>query len=126
MSTSTVARTVSAPQARPCPPWCVVDHGDDPSDDVFHRSAYMQVGIPDDQVHLSSRDLKLTAHLCLPEVAEPGDEDGFLVLDQGDLFGPYAELDVEECDQFIRDLKTFTARVEQARAWLAAKKEQQS
>lgn len=126
MSTSTVARTVNAPQARPCPSWCVVDHGSDPIDDIFHRSAYMQVGIPDDQVCLSDRDLKLTAHLCLPEVAEPGDEDGFLVLDQGDLFGPYAELGVEECDQFIRDLKAFTARVEQARAWIAAKKEQQS
>jgi len=109
-----------------CPSWCVIEHGDDQVDDIFHRSAYMQVGIPDDQVHLSDRDLKLTAHLCLPEVAEPGDENGFLVLDQGDLFGPYAELDVEECDQFIRDLKTFTARIEQARAWIAAKKEQQS
>lgn len=126
MSISTVVRTETAPQVRTCPSWCVVDHGDDPIDDVFHRSDYMQVGIPDDQVHLSHADLKLTAHLCLPEVPEPGDETGFLVLDHGDLFGPYAELDLEHCDQFIRDLKTFTARVEQARAWIAAKKEQQS
>ncbi|MEV6859319.1 hypothetical protein AB0M89_36790 [Streptomyces microflavus] len=126
MSISTVSRSAAAPQVRTCPSWCVVDHGNDPIDDIFHRSDYMQVGIPDDQVHLSDADLKLTAHVCLPEVPEPGDENGFLVLDHGDLFGPYAELDLEHCDQFIRDLKTFTARIEQARDWIAAKKEQQS
>ncbi|HEY9372199.1 DUF6907 domain-containing protein [Streptomyces sp.] len=122
MATKTAGRIASPPRLESCPEWCVIDHGNDPIDDIFHRGAYMQVGIPDDQVHLSSRDLKLTASLCLPEMPEPGDEDGMLVLDQGDLFGPYAELNVEECDQFIRDLKAFTARVEQARDWMAARK----
>lgn len=126
MTVITEGRTTSAPTAEQCPDWCVVDHGDDPIDDIFHRSAYMQVGAPDDRVHLSDRDLKLTAHLCLPSAPEPGDEDGLLVVDYGDLWGPYAELDLEHTAQLVRDLKAFTARVEQARDWMAAKKEQQS
>lgn len=126
MTASTAGRIASAAATETCPSWCVIEHGDDPIDDIFHRGAYMQVGVPDDQVYLSDADLKLTASLCLPAAPEPGDEAGFLVLHHGDLFGPYAELDVEHCDQFIRDLKAFTARVEQARDRMAALKEQQS
>jgi hypothetical protein len=126
MATSTAGRIASAPQTVQCPDWCVIDHGDDPIDDIFHRGAYMQAGVPADQVHYVDADLKLVAHLCLPSAPQPGEEGGFLVVDPGDMFGPYAELDLEHTDQLIRDLKTFTARIEQARDVLAALKEQQS
>lgn len=126
MATKTAGRTASAPRLESCPEWCVIDHGDDPIDDIFHRGDYAQVGVPEGQVHLSNKDLKLNVSLCLPEVPEPGDEGGFLVVDLGDPWGPYAELDAEHADQFIRDLKTFTARVQQMRDQLDAKKEQQS
>ncbi|MFI6468747.1 DUF6907 domain-containing protein [Streptomyces sp. NPDC050516] len=109
-----------------CPDWCVVEHGNDPPDDVFHRGGCAQTRLPENLIRLSSDDLKLVARLCLPEAPEPGDEGGFVVVDRGDLFGPYAELDIEHTDQFIRDLKAFTARVQQMRDQLAAVKEQQS
>lgn len=127
MTAITLGRPTNIPAApSTCPEWCVIDHGDEPADDLFHRSAYMQAGVPDDQVHLSNADLKLVAHLCLPSAPEPGHENGFLVVDLGDCWGPYAELDEEHTSQLIRDLKAFTARVEQARDWMAAKKERQS
>ncbi|MEU9183331.1 hypothetical protein AB0D14_01935 [Streptomyces sp. NPDC048484] len=126
MNTSTAGRTASAPRVEKCPAWCVVEHGDDPIDDIFHRGSYAQVGVPDDQVYLSTDDLKMVAHLCLPEVPEPGDENGFVVLHHGDLWGPYAELDIEGTDQLIRDVKTFAARLQQLRDQMAAVKEQQS
>lgn len=109
-----------------CPDWCVLEHGNDPADDIFHRSVKARVGIPEAQTFLSSDSLQLVASLCLPEAPEPGEDAGFIVLDCGDLFGPYAELDIEHADQFIRDLKTFIARVAQMRDRLAARKEQLS
>ncbi|WP_331448011.1 DUF6907 domain-containing protein [Streptomyces xanthochromogenes] len=109
-----------------CPDWCDIEHGNDPPEDVFHRSVQARVGIPNAQVFLSSDSLQFVASLCLPEMPEPGEGTGFIVLDGGDLFGPYAELDVEHADQFIRDLKTFTARVQQMRDRISSRKEQQS
>jgi hypothetical protein len=126
MTTITEHPSASALNSGKCPDWCVVDHGNDPIDDIFHRGSYAQVGVPEDQVHLSTGDLKLVAHLCLPSAPEPGDENGMVVLDPGHLYGPYAELDMEGTDQLIRDLKTFAARLQQMRDQMAAVKEQQS
>jgi hypothetical protein len=125
MAIITAGRIASAPLPFTCPDWCVVDHSRDsllasPGDkDVIHRSAHTWLQ-PDGA---GGEPWELSAHLASPEL---GYADPLLVLDVGVPLDPYAELTVEAADQFIRDLKTFTARVQQMRDQLAAMKEQQS
>lgn len=68
----------------------------------------------------------LTAHLVLPAGPEGDNEPAQISVDTGDLWGPYAELDVEQADEFIRDLKEFTAFMELYRGRLAALKGERS
>ncbi|NJP72522.1 hypothetical protein [Streptomyces sp. C1-2] len=125
MSTITAGRDRSTPLPFVCPPWCAVDHAAQdvprfPGDrDVIHRSA---------EAWLTSAGSveapwELSAHLASPEL-EYGP--ATLVVDIGVPLDPYSEMDVEQADQFIRDLKAFTSRVQQMRDRLAAMKEQQS
>lgn len=111
-----------SPQTTTCPSWCTGDHAIDPPEDFFHRSLIATVAAPE-SASFSVGTLGLPrfeAHLVLPEGPEGSDEPPQITVDTGDVFGPYAELDVEHADQFIRDLKTFTARMQQMRDQLAA------
>lgn len=127
MTTKTAARIASA-QIDSCPAWCVIDHTGDWADDLFHRGPNAVASVPESSAHSvgSSGAPHLNAHLVLPEMASEPDAPAIVTVDAGDMFGAYAEMDLEQTDQFIRDLKTFTARVQQMRDQLAAMKEQQS
>lgn len=116
MSNATAGRTASAARPFACPPWCVVDHGDTPTEDVFHRSEFAWLR-PDGSLSGDEGPWEVAAQLVVPEDAglEPT-----IAVDLGESLGPYAELTLETADQFIRDLKVFTARVQQMRDQLAA------
>lgn len=102
-----------------CPSWCVVDHGHDIPEDVFHRSSLAWL-VPDGSRSGDEGPWRLAAHLVVAEVPESGD-DGQIVVETGnETLGPYIELDVERADQFIRQTKVFLARIEQMRDQLAA------
>lgn len=111
-----------------CPDWCVVEH--DSAElpvDTFHRSANLVLkppatSAPDQQSPLFQANgplPTLRAELMLPEVQQDNDL-ACIIVDHHDVYGPYAQLDVESADQFIRDLKAFTARLLQQRDQLAA------
>jgi hypothetical protein len=126
MVTKTAGRSTSTPVAPKCPPWCVIDHSDDTMSalmgDFIHRSDFAWLR-PDGSRSGDEGPWEVAAQLV------SSDEDGTapaVAVDLGDTIGPYAELTVETADQFLRDLKTFTARVQQMRDQLAAMKEQQS
>jgi len=129
MATNTAGRTASAPRLESCPTWCVVDHSEDsrferfPGDpDVIHRSEFTWLR-PDAGLSGDDGGFEVAAQLAAPNL---GYADATIVVDLGESMGSYAELTVETADQFLRDLKTFTARVQQMRDQLAALKEQQS
>ncbi|MEU6101164.1 DUF6907 domain-containing protein [Streptomyces flaveolus] len=118
MSTITAGRDRSVPLPFVCPPWCVVDHSEDerwqrfPGDrDVVHRSAFTYLR-PDGALSGGEGPWEVAAQLAAPEL---GYAPATIVVDLGESLGHYAELTVETADQFIRDLKTFTARVQQLR-----------
>lgn len=116
MSIVTAGRMGSAPRPFTCPSWCVVDHAGEAPEDVFHRGerAWLK---PDGSRSGGEGPWVLEAHVVVAE-GEPGD--AAVVVDLSKVTaGPYAELTVETADQFIRDLKTFTARVQQMRDQLA-------
>ncbi|WP_406507622.1 DUF6907 domain-containing protein [Streptomyces sp. NBC_00212] len=110
-----------------CPDWCVVEHDDAPPVDTFHRGANLVLkpptaSAPDQQSRLFQAPAPLPvlrAELMLPEVQQDNDL-ACIILDHHDVYGPYAQLDVESADQYIRDLKTFTARLQQMRDQLTA------
>lgn len=130
MTTSTAGRTASAPQAEQCPEWCDGVHNPDGLGNFIHRGRIAVVGPPDESAKPTLKEKSetplLTAHVILPVGPELDEEQPCIVVDNGDLWGPYAELDVDQADEFIRDLKAFTAFVELYRDRLAALKEQQS
>lgn len=130
MTAITAGRSTSALRAKPCPDWCDRVHNDDGWGNFFHRGRLAVVSVPEaaamSTLHDKAEAPLLTAHLVLPDGPEGEEEPAQITVDCGDLWGPYAELDVEQADQFIRDLKTFTAHLQQYRDQLAAVKEQQS
>jgi len=113
-----------------CPEWCDGVHNKDSAGEFFHRGRIAIASVPEGAavptIDKDGNAPLLTAHLVLPAGPEGDEEPAQITVDCGDLWGPYAELDVEQADQFIRDLKTYTARLEQMRDQLAAVKEQQS
>jgi len=122
MATNIAGRIASAPCLPHCPPWCVIDHSDDSMSflmgDFIHRSDFAWLR-PDGARSGDEGPWELAAQLVASE--EEG-EPPLIVVDLGESLGPYAELTVETADQFLRDLKTFTARVQQYRDQLAAMK----
>jgi hypothetical protein len=131
MTAITAACSSNAPQATACPEWCDRVHNADGDGNYFHRGRLAVVSAPEKsamplETDKDSRPPMLTAHLVLPAGPEGDDEPPQITVDTGDLWGPYAELDVDQADEFIRDLKEFTAFVELYRDRLAAIKEQQS
>jgi hypothetical protein len=124
MSVSTAGRIASAPPSPPCPSWCVLDHSQDVYPDLedrFHYGPDVRLKAPAGSSPDNDPLPALRAALIKPEV--PQDNDPICVMvDHGDVYGPYAQLDVEKADQMIRDLKTFTARLQQMRDVLAATK----
>lgn len=122
MSSITAGRDRSTPLPFVCPPWCVVDHSQDPypaPEDRFHYGADVLLKAPPGS-HPDNDPLPaLRMKLIQPEV--PLGEDPICVMvDHGDVYGPYAQLDVEAADQMIRDLKVFTARLQELRDRVAA------
>lgn len=127
MTTSTAGRIASAPQATTCPEWCDGVHNSDCDGNFFHRGRLAVVSVPEKSAMPieTDKDMRapmLTAHLVLPAGPEGDDEPPQITVDTGDLWGPYAELDVDQADEFIRNLKDFTAFVELYRDRLAALK----
>ncbi|MER5259732.1 hypothetical protein [Streptomyces sp. NPDC002855] len=122
---------ITTPEMDSCPSWCVIDHTGDHPEDVFHRGSYAAFSVPDGSAMPTLNEKaeipRLTAHMVTPEFAEEPEAPSMVVVDCGDLWGPYAELDLEQTDEFIRQGKAFLARLEQIREQLAtALKEQQS
>lgn len=131
MTTITAGRTASAPQLKGCPSGCDGEHNFDREGNFFHRGPLAVATVPEGSAGPIFKDKEpegpcLTAHLVVPDGPEFVDEPAHIAVDGGDLFGRYAELDLAHADQFLRDLKTFTARVQQMRDQLAAIEEQQS
>ncbi|MGW6905683.1 DUF6907 domain-containing protein [Streptomyces sp. NPDC054940] len=123
MSTTTARSSASVLEAVKCPTWCVVDHGPELPiwGDIFHRSNVVELlapkaSRPPGDEHLQGP--RLAAHLMVPEVTADTDPPA-VILDHGDVYGPYAQLQVEHLDQYIRDLKVFTARLQEMRNQLA-------
>ncbi|MEU3105588.1 DUF6907 domain-containing protein [Streptomyces griseoflavus] len=121
MSIITAGRDRSTPLPFVCPSWCVVDHFEYdrpryPGDrDTVHRSAFTYLR-PDASLSGDEGPWELAAQLAAPGLGG----EATIVVDLGESLGSYAELTVETADQFIRDLKVFTARVQQMRDQLAA------
>lgn len=130
MATKTAARTASAPQAKPCPEWCDGVHNADGWGNFFHRGQIVIAAVPEESAMPTLKDVAevplLTAHLVLPDGPEGEEEPAQITVDCGDLWGPYAELDLKTGAQFVQNLKTFTARVEQMLGQLAAIEENKS
>ncbi|MEU6768629.1 hypothetical protein ABZ916_39730 [Streptomyces sp. NPDC046853] len=131
MALVTAGRTASAPMGRACPTGCDGQHSRDVEGNFFHRGPLAVVATPTESAGrvLTAEEPvvpRLTAHLVVPDGPELGAEPPQITVDAGDLFGPYAELDADQADEFIRSLKDFTARVQQMRDQLAEIKEQQS
>ena len=126
MATKAAGRIASPPWTGQCPPWCVIDHGDDIPEDVFHRSEFAVLAPNGDRSGWEG-PWELNAHIVVPETDQVGDP-GLLVIEtQAGTAGPSVELDVTQVDEFIRQNKVFLARVEQMRDQLAkAVEEQQS
>lgn len=125
MATKTAGRTASPPQAEACPEWCDGEHNSDCDGNYFHRGRLAILSVPEESAMplRSDKDMRapmLTAHLVLPAGPEGGNEHAQITVDTGDLWGPYAELDLAQADLFIRDLKEFTAFVELYRDRMAA------
>ncbi len=127
MAIIAAGRDRSTPLPFTCPSWCVVDHyehdmprfaGDR---DAIHRSAFTYLR-PDASLSGDDGAWELAAQLASSEL----DGGPTIAVDLGEPLGHYAELTVETADQFIRDLKVFTARIQQMRDQLAAMKEEQS
>ena len=118
----TAIRSAGVPQLETCPSWCVLDHSQDvypDPEDRFHYGPDVLLKPPAGSSPDHDALPALRAKLIQPEV--PQDNDPICVMvDHGDVYGPYAQLDVEKADQMIRDLKTFTARLQQMRDVLAA------
>lgn len=122
----TAGRTASAPRPFTCPPWCVIDHGDAPVEDVFHRSAAAWLK-PNAERSGHPGRWELAAHIVTAEAPEDDLDVPLLVIDTQDgPGGAHVELDVEQVEEFIRQGKAFLARVQQMRDQLAAMKEDQS
>ncbi|MFE7648658.1 DUF6907 domain-containing protein [Streptomyces phaeoluteigriseus] len=121
MATITAGRDRSTPLPFTCPSWCVVDHFEydmprfDGDRDTVHRSAFTYLR-PDGALSGGEGAWEVAAQLAAPELDYAP---ATIVVDLGESLGHYAELTVETADQFIRDLKTFTARVQQMRDQLA-------
>lgn len=128
--TTVTADLITTPDMKSCPAWCDVDHTGDHPGDVFHRGATAVVKVPAESacptVDTKAEIPRLTAHLMTPEFAEEPEAPSMVVVDCGDLWGPYAELDLQQTDEFIRQGKAFLARIQQMRDQLAAIKEAQS
>lgn len=126
MSAVTADPIASAPWVGKCPPWCDIDHAGDVPMDVFHRSQFA-VLTPNGDRSGAEGPWELWAHIVVPET-DQGDPRGALVVEtQAGTAGPYAELDVTQIDEFIRQQKVFLARVEQMRDQMTkALEEQQS
>ncbi|MFJ7242381.1 DUF6907 domain-containing protein [Streptomyces olivaceus] len=128
MATVTAGRDRSTPLPFVCPSWCVVDHYEYdmprfPGDrDAVHRSAFTYLR-PDGALSGDERPWELAAQLAVGELDSAA---ATIVVDLGESLGSYAELTLETADQFIRDLKTFTARVQQLRDQLAEQNGDQS
>lgn len=127
MATIAAGRDRSTPLPFVCPSWCVVDHYEydrprfEGDRDTVHRSAFTYLR-PDGALSGGEGPWEVAAQMAAPELGgEPT-----IVVDLGESLGPYAELTVETADQFIRDLKVFTARVQQMRDQLAALRGEQS
>jgi hypothetical protein len=131
MATKTAARIASARPLKGCPPGCDGEHNSDRDGNFFHHGPLAVATVPEGAAGRIFKDEEpvgpcLTAHLVVPDGPEFLDEPANIAVDGGDLFGRYAELDLAQTDEFLRDLKAFTARVQQMRDQLAAMKEQQS
>lgn len=125
MATKTAGRTASAPAARGCPPGCDGEHNFDCEGNFFHRGPLAVATVPEGSAGRIFKDEKpegpcLTAHLVVPDGPEFVDESANISVDAGDLFGRYAELDLQAGIQFVQNLKAFTAHVEQMVGQLAA------
>lgn len=124
------ADLITTPEMKSCPAWCDVDHTGDHPEDVLHRGAKAVVTVPAESacptVSEKAEIPRLTAQVMTPEFADEPEAPSMLVVDCGDLWGPYAELDLQQTDEFIRQGKAFLARVQQMRDQLAAAKEGQS
>ncbi|MCT9078813.1 DUF6907 domain-containing protein [Streptomyces fulvoviolaceus] len=123
MTTIATEQITAAMASVTCPSWCLVDHAEDFPvwGDVFHRSDVVQLLAPKASRPPGERHLqgpRLAAHLMVPELPQKNDPPA-VILDHGDVYGPYAQLEVEHLDQYIRDLKTFTARLQDMRNRLA-------
>lgn len=130
MTTITAIELARGPEVDACPEWCDGVHNSDGWGNFFHRGQIAIASVPESSAMPTLKDKAevplLTAHLVLPAGPEGDAEQPSITVDCGDLWGPYAELDVDQADEFIRDLKTFTARMEIYRAQLAALKGERS
>ncbi|MDV9170923.1 hypothetical protein R6V09_12355 [Streptomyces sp. W16] len=131
MATKTAGRTASAPAVRGCPDWCDGEHNPDGFGNFIHRGQTVLLGPPDSSakptIDEKSETPLLTAHVMLPAGPDFDEEPAAIVVDNADLWGPYAELDsLEQVDALLADLKTFTAAVQQMRGQMAAIEEQKS
>ncbi|MFF9861099.1 DUF6907 domain-containing protein [Streptomyces tendae] len=115
--TVTLERPVTTPTVRRCPAWCDGQHNADRDGNFFHRGPIAVAAVPDSAAGPTGDSdpavPALTAHLVLPAGPEFDGEPAQITVDNGDLFGPYAELNLAQADAFLRDLKVFTARVQQ-------------
>lgn len=126
MSVIITEHPAGAGRVESCPPWCIGGHDLDHPDDVFHRGEFLKLKAPEGSGPRKGDQLPaLCAQLVMPEVAED-DDPACIVVDHNDVYGPYAQLDVAKADQMIRDLKVYTARLQEMRDQLAALKEEQS
>lgn len=120
MTINAAARTASAPRPYTCPSWCVIDHGNDILEDVFHRSSFAWL-TPNDERSGHPGRWELKAHIVAPEAPEDDLDVPLLCIEtQAGVAGPCVELDVEQVEEFIRQGKAFLAHVQQLGAQLAA------
>lgn len=104
-----------------CPEWCVIDHGDDPPMDIFHRGplAFMVPPAALSTPPETAIVRQMLAHLVLPAVPQEG-ERVCISLDLDDCMVRYTELDVEQADNMLAQLREYTERLQTMRDQLAA------
>lgn len=121
MSVNTAARPTSTPLPFKCPPWCAVDHSQDPwigTEDFFHRSEDAVAPIPAGAKPCDAKFL-VSAHLV-----DHCNNPEWSCISVGTTDRGFDLETVEQADEYLAHLKQFTAAFEEMRDRLAAIKEQ--
>lgn len=101
-----------------CPPWCAAKHGDDPAGDIIHTTEPVTIVPPGDV--LTGRLLpQMRAEVAVPAAMVPGRDRPTLFVGLSADGAEFAELDLGETDELLRQLDAYRASLRTMRDVMA-------